>query len=78
MYLNGLAPPTGAVIYNEPSSNWKIVASGDYDGSGKGDLMWQNTVTGQVYLMRLNLPGVTPTGSFIYTESDTNWKIQGP
>lgn len=29
-----------------PDTNWKIVAAGDLDGDGKGDLLWQHTATG--------------------------------
>jgi FG-GAP-like repeat len=30
------------------ASGWKVVASGDFDGNGVPDLVWQNTSSGQV------------------------------
>jgi len=50
---------------------------GDYNGDGKADLLWQNTASGQVYMMLMN--GFTiGSGALLYTEPDTQWKIVGP
>jgi len=78
VYLMLMSSPTavksGAVIYTEPNTNWKIVATGDINGDGKTDLIWWNKSTGQVYAMMLN--GTTITGAgLIYNEPNTNWKI---
>jgi peptidyl-Asp metalloendopeptidase len=56
---------------------WKIIALGDYNGDGRADILWQNTATGQVYMMLMN--GFTISGAnFVYTESDLNWGVVGP
>ena len=68
------AVKAGAVIYTEPDTAWKIVATGDIDGNGKTDLIWWNSTTGQVSAMLINGTSVTG-GNNIYTEPDTNWKI---
>lgn len=36
-----------------PGAGWKIVSSGDFNGDGNSDIMWQNPTTGQteIYLM---------------------------
>ncbi|MEI6205239.1 MAG: FG-GAP-like repeat-containing protein [Desulfuromonadales bacterium] len=78
VYLMLMATPTtvksGALIYTEPNTNWKIVATGDINGDGKTDLIWWNQLTGQVYAMLVN--GTTiASGALIYTEPNTNWKI---
>ncbi|MEI6209883.1 MAG: VCBS repeat-containing protein [Desulfuromonadales bacterium] len=78
VYLMLMSNPTtiksGAVIYTEPNTYWRIVATGDLNGDGKTDLIWWNQQTGQVKAMLLN--GTTVTGSsIIYTEPNTDWKI---
>ena len=65
---------SGAILYTESNTNWKITAVGDIDGDGKSDLIWWNNSTGQVYAMLLNGSTVTG-GGLIYTEPNTNWKI---
>ncbi|MFN7172038.1 MAG: WD40 repeat domain-containing protein [Fimbriimonadaceae bacterium] len=53
--VTGSQPVAGAV-----GAQWRLVGSGDMDGANGPDLLWQNSVTGQVaqWLM-------TPTGSVI-------------
>ncbi|MEI6205580.1 MAG: FG-GAP-like repeat-containing protein [Desulfuromonadales bacterium] len=78
VYLMLMSSPTavksGAVIYTEANTNWRIVATGDINGDGKSDLIWWNKSTGQVYVMLLNGTAISG-GNTIYTEPDTNWKI---
>ena len=78
VYLMPMSGPTtiktGTVIYTEPNTNWKIVATGDINGDGKTDLIWWNKQTGQVSVMLLNGTTIASVG-LIYTEPDTTWKI---
>ncbi|MEI6209607.1 MAG: FG-GAP-like repeat-containing protein [Desulfuromonadales bacterium] len=78
VYLMLMSGPTavksGAIVYTEANTAWKIVATGDINGDGKSDLIWWNSSTGQVYAMLLNGAAVTG-GGLIYTEPDTAWKI---
>ena len=70
---NGM-PNGGAVIYTEPNAAWKIVATPDFDGDGKSDILWWNSVTGQLYGMLVN--GLTlGAQALFYTEPNTNWQI---
>ncbi|MEI6207530.1 MAG: SUMF1/EgtB/PvdO family nonheme iron enzyme, partial [Desulfuromonadales bacterium] len=65
-----------AVIYTEPNTYWRIVATGDIDGDGKADLIWWNKLTGQVAVTLVNgTTAVTTSNSIIYTEPNTTWKI---
>ncbi|MEI6206917.1 MAG: SUMF1/EgtB/PvdO family nonheme iron enzyme [Desulfuromonadales bacterium] len=78
VYIMLMSGPTkaksGAVIYTESNTSWKIVATGDINGDGITDLIWWNKSTGQVYVMLIN--GTTIAGgNIIYTEPNTNWKI---
>jgi hypothetical protein len=58
--------------------NWKIAAGGDLNGDGKGDILWQNQVTGEVVAWMLNGSTVIGTGYLsIGAVSDTTWKVRG-
>ncbi len=46
----------------------------DLDGDGKSDLLWRNSLTGQVYRMRMNGMAIASQG-FAYNEPDTSWRI---
>lgn len=54
--------------------SWKIVALDDFNGDGKSDLYWRNSVHGQnvIWLMDAATPTSMPTVS---VESDSNWKV---
>ncbi len=75
MYMNGFAPPSGAVVWTESNPLWQIVATGDLDGDGKADLVWWNRNTGMVYAMLLD-GLVVKSGSVVHVESDTVWQIE--
>jgi hypothetical protein len=65
-------------VYMEPDVAWKIVAVGDFAGSGKqNQLLWRHDTTGQVYLMTVTVAGgvFSQSGLVIYTEPNAAWKI---
>jgi hypothetical protein len=70
---NGM-PASGAFAWTEPNPAWKIVATPDFDGDGKADLLWWNSVTGQAYAVQMIGTTVGAAGNF-YTEPNTHWKI---
>ncbi|MEI6206638.1 MAG: FG-GAP-like repeat-containing protein [Desulfuromonadales bacterium] len=65
----------GAQFYQETNQAWSIVGQGDFDGDGVKDLAWWNSSTGQVYLMLMSSPTTVKSGTAIYTEPNTNWRI---
>jgi hypothetical protein len=60
-------------------TNWRIVATGDYNGDGKADLIWRHQVTGMMAAWLMNGTAVSES-VFITpdTVADTGWKIVGP
>jgi hypothetical protein len=58
------------------TTNWKIAATGDFNGDGKDDLLWYNTATGQVYETQMNGMSVLGEG-FVYSVADPNWQVVG-
>ena len=68
--IRGTLAPVG-------STDWKLVAAADLNGDGKPDLIWQNTVNGDVIYWLLN--GVTDSGNHGYITHGVplSWKIVG-
>ncbi len=60
----------------EPSTQWTIEATGDFNRDGNTDIVWRNYSTGQntIWLMA---NGVYQSTVFLPTEPDTNWHIEG-
>ncbi|MGZ5584656.1 MAG: FG-GAP repeat domain-containing protein, partial [Usitatibacter sp.] len=78
MLMDGGFIKAQGMVYAEPNTSWRIVAAGDFAGSGKSNqLLWRNSTTGQVYLMTvLFSAGVfSVTGAMIYQEPNAAWKI---
>jgi hypothetical protein len=70
----GGAIVAGGKVMVEANPAWKIVGTPDFDGDGIADVLWWNSVTGQVYAMAMTAT-VAKAQGFIYTEPDTHWKI---
>ncbi len=76
---------TSVLSYGTPfaavtDTHWQVAGVADFDGDGHPDLVWENSVTGQVLVW--NLGGATGTtvltyGSSFATVSNTAWHIVG-
>ena len=73
-YAGGVFSQSGAMIYAEPNTAWKVIGAPDLDGDGRSDLLWRNDATGQVYGMLMNGGAIASQG-MIYTEPNLAWKI---
>ena len=62
----------GAVGSN-PGPNWEVKGTGDFNGDGKSDILWQGEDgTAAVWLMDGTKPSTTPSA-----QSGTGWEIKG-
>jgi hypothetical protein len=63
------------VVTLGPNSPWRVVGTGDINGDGKRDLIWQSNTTGSIsawYLQGTVLVGFSPDVNI----NDPNWKIR--
>jgi hypothetical protein len=74
LMLNTTTVKSENMVWQEPNTAWRIVATGDLNGDKKTDLIWWNNATGQVFAMLMNGYAVSSYG-VIWTEPNLNWKI---
>jgi ketosteroid isomerase-like protein len=69
----------GSTIFNlAVGTGWQIQSAGDFNGDGRTDLMWRNTITGEVGPWLFNAGGTTFTGVSLTTvDPNAGWEIQG-
>lgn len=73
-FMNGTVLSSGPGLGTVPS-NWRIVATADFNGDGKSDLLWRNTSTGEAAIWFVS--GVTVTGTVGIGTIPTDWRIVG-
>jgi hypothetical protein len=79
--MNGLNYVDGVLL--TPSSvddtNWRIVATGDFNADGQADLIWRHQTSGMIAAWLMNDSAVSES-VFITpdTVADSGWKIVGP
>jgi hypothetical protein len=59
---------------SDPS--WHIAGVGDFDGDGKADMFWRNSVTGRNYLYFMDGTSIL-LENYWHTVADVNWQVAG-
>jgi len=54
---------------------WQVQATGDYDGDGKADVLWRNSITGENYLYPMDGTTIKPTEGYLRTVPDLAWNM---
>jgi hypothetical protein len=75
---DGLSVTTSIALNPErvADTDWEIMATGDMNGDGRSDIVWQNKTTG--YLAAWYMNGISIIDSVLLVPhyiSDNNWKI---
>jgi hypothetical protein len=77
--FDGWSPSSNQRNYADP--NWSIVGTGDFNNDGFGDILWNNSATGELRIWLLNGQTKTVLADFSpgsINPSDPNkWKLQG-
>jgi hypothetical protein len=64
-----------AKIGPNPGPSWKLVGTGDFNGDGKSDLLWQNT-SGQVAIWEMDGTNVIDSAK-VGPNPGPSWKVVG-
>ena len=77
-FMNGTAiKPSEGYIRTVADQNWQVAGIGDFDGDGKDDILWRNSVTGENYIYFMDGRSIKPTEGYVRTVADTRWHIAG-
>jgi Fibronectin type III domain/FG-GAP-like repeat len=75
-HMNGAAVVSSrSLTPSAVSANWMLRGSGDLNADGKPDLVWQNTVTGEIAFFLMNGTLAFRSGLFTPSKVDPRWQI---
>ena len=55
--------------------NWQVAGTGDFDGDGKADILWNNFSTGENYVYPMNGTQILTTEGYARTITSQDWRI---
>jgi hypothetical protein len=71
--MNGTSYSSGVSLGVVPTQ-WQIVGTGDFNGNGKTDILWQNTATGERAIWLMN--GTSYSSGVSLGFVPTQWDIR--
>src|SRR5207249_2827271 len=71
----GSSLASSALITPVSDNNWTIRGVGDFDGDGRADILWRNTVSGENAIWFIN--GTTVASTALFQTVDPTWLIAG-
>ena len=71
-FMNGTSVISSAVVGG--NTDWSLVGTGDFNGDGKTDILWQYNPTGAVYENLMN--GGSVIGSAVFS-ANADWSVLG-
>jgi hypothetical protein len=74
--MNGTSVSATEVVGPNPGPNWRLVGTGDFNGNGQSDLLWQNVSTGQAAIWDMSGTNVTST-AVVAGDPGPSWKLVG-
>ena len=72
--MNGTTMISSTLVGGNPGTTWHVKGSGDFDGDGKSDIVWQND-SGQAAIWLMN--GATVTSGAALSNPGVTWHIKG-
>jgi hypothetical protein len=71
--MAGAVRRASATIGTEIASRWQIIDSSDFNGDGRGDILWRDTVSGDVYAWLMS--GLTRGEGGFVRNASKSWLI---
>ena len=77
-FMDGTTIKAGSgTITAIPANVWQYAGTGDFDHDGVSDIVWRNTVTGDVYIWLMSGLTIKPGSGFVGNAPIATWKIIG-
>src|SRR6267142_1594246 len=70
----GVILPSEGYIRTVADPTWVVAGVGDFDGDGRSDILWRNTVTGDNYVYFMNGLQIVNEG-YIRSVADQRWSV---
>src|SRR5688572_33440299 len=69
--------PTEGYSRTVADLSWRVVGVGDFDGDGKADVLWRNSISGENYLYFMESLSIKPIEGYFRTVADLSWRVVG-